>query len=261
MEQQISGIDKRKESLKNKKSVHQIREEKTMKFIEWLTIFHHSTLDITLDSLGLQKKGQRSFIKSLEEKGLIQYLNLKVTRQKIVMLSPEGKLFASSFNEDAVSYLTEPSRISYNQLYHHLSLQKVVVGCMKNEDVQSYYSTRTLDYSIKNGKKVDALLVMNDGKKVGIEFERSYKEPRRIIRGFLDHILDMRDKNYHEVRYYFLSGTMKNRYEELFNQTEWEVHKKNSYGKLSKTKDIFRPDEYEGLRASFRFIYDEKYVF
>lgn len=244
----------------DRKNAKQRREEKTLKFIDWLLTFHHSTVEIVLCSMGVKKSGQRPFIKSLENKGFLNYIEVPYSKRKLVMLSVEGKNYGATFSEKALSYTTEPSRISYNQLHHHLSVQRVVGGLLGRGEIVDYLSTRTLDYSIKGGKKIDALVIKEDGSRIAIEFERSIKDQKRIIRGFLDGIIDFRDKNYSSVIYYFASQAMKEHYETIFSAKEWEVYKRNSYGKLAKTIDVFKPDEYRNLRESFSFVYNSNEI-
>lgn len=235
-------------SIKKDKKVingHQRHKEKVKEFISWLLVFHHSTDKIILHSMGLRQQGQQNFLRFLKQANLVRYMKVPHARQRLVMLSPEGKRYALMLGEDlaskAMGYSTEPSKVAFSQLIHHLSVQKYVANlCGEEGDkIIKYMSTKTLDFAIDKGKKPDAVIEYDNGERVAIEIELTRKPPARVIRGYCDNIKHFEAGYYKKVIYVFGSESLRDRYQLLLEQDEWAIHKVNDERRLVATGDVF----------------------
>lgn len=223
-------------------------EEKREQVYIWLAEYHYSTTSILARVLGVDSVGQWAFFKGMIDAGLLRKIDIPTVREKVFLLTRDGKEFAAGVTEKALKYATEPGRIPVSMVRHNLCVQLAVLERLTPGMKHTF--EKHLDFTDRD-KLPDA--VLDDGQhKIALEIELSHKRNLRIYRAFYDHIAAMKHGHYQSVEYVFSSSSLRDNYQKKFAAVEWPVVERKN-GRLRQTDRVFKPDEIEGLRERFLF--------
>lgn len=223
--------------------------EKQEKVFLWLAEYHYSTISIMSKALGVNSVGQWAFFKRLIDAGLLRKIEVPTVKEKLFLMTRDGRELACELTEKALDYVTEPSKVSVPIVRHNLCVQLAILERLKpgiNHTFEKHLSFTDKD------KLPDALLE-NDGRATALEIELSHKRTNRVYRAFFDHIRGMKDKHYFDVEYVFSSTSLRNNYKAKFDAIEWPVIERKD-GRLRQSDKTFKPDSVAGLRERFSFV-------
>jgi DNA-binding MarR family transcriptional regulator len=232
-------------------------EDKLDKILELLVQFHHSTRHLLLLRLGLATHSHHTYFKKLEKKGILRRAETFTIRSRTVfMLTPLGKeLAAEKMIDNVINYTTDASKINHSSLRHDLAVQKAVITRLHEYD--KFMSEKFLpNIKLKDKKKPDAFLEKNKSI-TALEVELTAKSDQRIFRALNSHAQALLNQHYQQVLYIFPSNTLKNYYQERFNQQSWPVYQQNEHGFWIRHSNDFFPEKHPSLCENFKFIYEK----
>jgi hypothetical protein len=223
--------------------------EKQEQIFLWLAEYHYSTISIMSKFLGVSSNSQWHFFNRLIEAGLLRKIDVPTVREKVFLLTRDGKELACELTEKALDYVSEPSKVSVATVRHNLCVQLAVLERLKPGTAHTF--EKHLTFTDKD-KLPDAVLEY-EGRLTALEIELSHKRTNRIYRAFYDHIRAMKDKHYFNVEYVFSSTSLRNNYKAKFDAAEWPVVERKD-GRLRQTEKTFSPDSVASLRERFSFV-------
>lgn len=233
-------------------------QEKTETVLMWLAEFHYSTPSVLSKRLAVNANGQRAFFGKLVSNDIVRVVSVPTIRERLFLLTPNGRELARAITEKAVEYKTEPSKVTSSNVKHNLSIQLAVINRLANAD--NIFSERHLNFTDR--KRLPDALIISGEICLAIEAELVHKNDARIYRGFYNHLAAIKKKTYTNVEYIFPSETLCNYYYKRFCEPLWPVFEYSQSGRLIKTKRDFNTVE-GGVRdllpTLFKFTTEKLY--
>lgn len=196
-------------------------EEKVRLALEWIAIFHFSTLPIIAKRLKISENTAFRFIKKLKAQGLIRGFETYVIRRELLMLTVHGLGYCTELTERIFNYSTEPSKVSLSRVRHDLIVQEAVADRVGQGD--SFCSDRQLGTD-RRSKIPDALIEKVGGQKIALEIELTPKTDERIYIGFENHLKALHESTYDRVVYLFKTKTLHEYYLKRFESDAWPAY-------------------------------------
>lgn len=245
-------VIRRSEGLKSPLS---IKADKMLVCFNWLYEFKCSNYDVLASLLGTETKNARAFFKTLiEQEYLVVFTNVNAPANiRFVALSQLGVNYLIThglLNEEAKAYnYTRFKKIV--QIFHHLEVQKYLIANLDR------YLEIEWDYNISVGQeeiKPDAILLLTQGAKVALEYEKWVKSKARVFHNFYKHYENISKGYYAGVIYLFETEADMQTYKNLFDQNEWPRYRfQTKDSKPVQLSTTFKPSSVDGLANAFKF--------
>jgi hypothetical protein len=182
----VSGLADLAAAALGDKSSRQVGKEKDLSALSWVYAWGWSSPSV-LDFYA--SPNRRGVAARLVKKGFLsEHLTnggkIKGSPDKLITLTPDGVSEVEAFlTEDQL--LNYPSQcekiIAWKQLRHDLLTQKYTAQSLKNGTIAGFLTPRQMSRkSDKNAKQHDAIWVLKDNKRIGVEVELSAKWDRDL---------------------------------------------------------------------------------
>ena len=237
----------------NLKYTRDIQQEKRLIVLSWLLEFQFSSPRILAKLLKQPLTStSRFFAKMLEQRFIRTFDNVHTNRERLFMLDKNGIDYLLYHELDVKSACTKPHVMQlYGFIMHDQAVQQAVIHKLHGhtEVIWDKHITH-----IDEDSRPDALMLMQKGYWIALDYERWCKSSDRIYRMYHHHAQAIEQDHYHGVYLFFHCDKDKRYYQKLFAEERWPVFSKNqSTGKLIPTEDYYYPDRIKNLRANFLF--------
>lgn len=212
------------------------RYEKIGLVVKWLANFDYSTLELIGKVLNVDYRGQSAFFKKLVTDDILERSYLPGTRIGVYSLGKEGFGLASLYCPELIikEKKKKPSLIT---LVHTFSIQSLIANM--HDKIKDFQSEKYL-MGLNMARRPDAIVIMNDGKKVALEVEINRKTTDKIYYNFVNHIRDIKNSLYNSVEYYFNDASVAKLYISIYETPLWLIYKKSpTGGRLVKSEGSF----------------------
>lgn len=162
--------------------------------LEWIYPSHFSTTAVIAKHLQIERTNAGNLLGRLVKQGALKRVECdELQGANLFMLTPDGVEEALLLGVPAWEYDTRPSSINHERIRHDIGVQWIASHTIQSLADKGVQVTRMEpDHILRDGspgKLPDAVLTLEGGHKVSIEFERSEKTGERLDR-FLASIAD-----------------------------------------------------------------------
>ena len=229
-----------------------IKEEKMIIIFSWLLEFRFSTPKILSMSLE-HNKNTSIFFSSLIKNEFVKVVkNVHTNKERFFMLTKQGVDFLEARGFDVENAVTKKARFErYSMVLHDVAVQHFI-ALKKEAHLEVIWDKNII--KIERNCRPDALMKMNNGHWVVLEYERWRKSLARIFTSFVNHANQISQENYGGVYFVFNTKLDHDHYISLFNYEQWPLFSKDTRtGKMTHNGKYFQPNEVENLRDCFIF--------
>lgn len=162
--------------------------------LEWIYLWHHATRAIIAEHMKIGSTNASNLLGRLVKQGLLKRVECdELQGADLFMLTPDGVEEALLLGVPAWEYDTRPSSINHEKIRHDIGAQWIASRTIQSLADKGVRITRIEpDHILRDGspgKLPDAVLTLEAGLRISIEFERSEKTGERLDR-FLAAIAD-----------------------------------------------------------------------
>lgn len=234
----------------------EIAQEKIKITLLWIYEFKFTNAKIVEILLGIDGRHARPFLKNLVDKDLLMLFKNK---------NLEGKNYFYGITQNGLEYLyhhgvldetSKKKNISSLQkslgIVHDLVVQKYIASSIDN--YKEVYAENSL-YKFMQKEQIlsDAIVVLENGQRIAIEYERWAKSKDRIYFNFYRHYENIFINDlYDGCIYLFESDVIRNTYLKIFNQDQWVRYKMNkTTSKLYMLTEPFVTNKDQNIKDAF----------
>lgn len=233
-----------------------IAQEKIKIALLWVYEFKFTDSKVVEVLLGIDGRHARPFLKKLVDKELLFIFKNKnlegkhyfygLTQSGLEYLQFHGLLLDDNKRKNIVSLQKTMS------ILHDLVVQKYIA--LNYKDYSEVYAENSL-YKIMSKDQIlsDAIVVLENGQKIAIEYERWAKSKDRIYYNFYRHYENIFIHDlYDGCIYLFENEIIKNTYKKIFDQDHWlrfKMNKANS--KLFELSETFDTNKNKNIKDAF----------
>ncbi|MDO7359574.1 replication-relaxation family protein [Acinetobacter baumannii] len=233
-----------------------IAQEKIKITLLWIYEFKFTNTKVVEILLGIDGRHARTFIKNLVEKDFLFLFKNK---------NLDGKNYFYGLTQFGIEYLqyngllddtAKRKNISSLQksmsIVHDLVVQKYIALNISN--YKEVFSESSLYHFLKKEQILaDAIVVLEDGMRIAIEYERWAKTKDRIYFNFYRHYENIFIHDHYDgCIYLFENDIIKNTYQKLFDQDHWVRYKLNkTTSKLYMLTETFDTKKDQNIKDAF----------
>lgn len=153
---------------------------------------------------GVQERGTRATLKSMEADGLIKRHKLLIAPgippQIVVGITQHGQQMAfNPSTETPINRSFEPGRYSLTQLGHRLDIQYLRIQAEATCRISRWIPGHMLEFSKKGVKRPDAIAIDFAGKRAALECERTLKSIQRYTAILEQHLTAIHQNKWQRV--------------------------------------------------------------
>lgn len=234
----------------------EIAQEKIKITLLWIYEFKFTNAKVVEHLLKIDGRHARAFIKNLVNKEFIYLFKNK---------NLEGKNYFYGLTQLGLEYLQFHGLLDETSKRKNISSLQKTMSILHDLVVQKYIATNIDSYQevyaenslykimSKNQILSDAIVVLEGGQKIAIEYERWAKTKDRIYFNFYRHYENIFIHDvYDGCIYLFESDVIKNTYKKIFDQDHWVRYKQNnSTSKLYMLTETFDTNKNQNIKDAF----------
>ncbi len=162
--------------------------------LEWIHPWHYATTAIIAEHLKISRTNASNLLGRLVKQGVLRRIDCdELQGADLFMLTPDGVEEAQLLGVQVWDYDTRPSSINHEKIRHDVGVQWITSCTIQSLEDKGVRVTKIEpDHILRDGspgKLPDAVLTLEAGPRISIEFERSEKTGERLDR-FLASIAD-----------------------------------------------------------------------
>ena len=236
---------------------HAVREEKTLRVLDWLLEFRLSSRELLTTRLGMQPKPSYKFLDALVAEGLLQaFKSVPANHARCFLLARPGAILLDEAGRDISHAHTSLAGVTRDaEIVHHLAVQAAVLRRLPQCHEVIWKHHIILPESLE---KPDVLLRSPTGVGVALDYERLRKDDSRIYITFRNHAKALMHQHYQGVVLLFDRQAHYEHYRTLFDAETWPEYDYNrKKGQITALPTTFTPDTVPKLRQCFVFMLED----
>lgn len=217
------------------------REEKVLIVLEWLCEFRASNAPILARRLGVTLSNCHKLLADMQAGGLVlPFENIHTRGLRLFALGRVGIQRLEAWGQDSSSAVVKTHNLSRRTtIMHDLCVQRLGLDLME----QYQCSELLWDLNIKTDSRMrpDLLLVKPDGNQAALEFDRTPKDQAHFFERLSANYESIIAGHYHAAIVATDSEATLERYQALFESSEWPIIRKNDSGALVRLTSTITP--------------------